>query len=47
MFKTPIIPIERASESVINALIEAGILYVSEDELKCIEPEQASAGRKE
>ena len=47
MLKKPIIPIERASESTINALIEAGILYVSENELKCIEPDQTDTGRKE
>lgn len=35
--KTPIIPIERASESLINALINAGILEVTEDGIKCKE----------
>lgn len=35
--QTPIIPIERASESVIVALINAGILEVTEDGLKCTE----------
>lgn len=35
--KTPIISIERASETTINALIEAGVLVVTEDGLKCAE----------
>ena len=35
--KTPIIPIERASENLIKALIDAGILEVTEDGLKCKE----------
>lgn len=35
--KKQIIPIERASESTINALIEAGVLVVTEDGLKCAE----------
>lgn len=35
--KKQIIPIERASESIINALIEAGVLVVTEDGLKCAE----------
>lgn len=35
--KTPIIPIERASEDTINALITAGILIVTDDGLKCVE----------
>ena len=35
--KKQIIPIERASESTINALIEAGILVVTEEGLKCAE----------
>lgn len=39
MFKTPIIPIERAPESLVNALIDAGILIVTEDGLKCVEAE--------
>lgn len=33
----PIIPIERASEELIKALINAGILEVTEDGLKCAE----------
>ncbi len=33
----PIIPIERASEELIVALINAGILEVTEDGLKCKE----------
>jgi hypothetical protein len=35
--KKQIIPIERASESTINALIESGVLVVTEDGLKCAE----------
>lgn len=35
--KKQIIPIERASESTINALIEAGVLVVTEYGLKCAE----------
>ena len=35
--KKQIIPIERASESTINALIEAGVLVVTEEGLKCVE----------
>ena len=35
--KKQIIPIERASESTINALIEAGVRVVTEDGLKCAE----------
>lgn len=35
--KTPIIPINRASEEVIKALIYAGILEVTEDGIKCKE----------
>lgn len=35
--KKQIIPIERASEITINALIEAGVLVVTEDGLKCAE----------
>ncbi len=35
--KTPIIPISRASESWIAGLIEAGILEVTENGLKCKE----------
>lgn len=35
--KKQIIPIERASESIINALIEAGVLVVTDDGLKCAE----------
>lgn len=35
--KKQIIPIERASESTINALIEVGVLVVTEDGLKCAE----------
>ncbi len=31
---TPIIPIERASEQLINALIAAGVLEVTEDGLR-------------
>lgn len=33
--KTPIIPIERASEKLIECLIKAGILIVTEDGVKC------------
>ena len=33
----PIIPIERASEAVIKALIDAEILEVTEDGIKCKE----------
>lgn len=33
----PIIPIERASEEVIDALIKAGILEVREDGVHCKE----------
>lgn len=33
--KKQIIPSERASESTINALIEAGVLVVTDDGLKC------------
>ena len=35
--KTPIIPIERASENMIEYLIKAGILIVTEDGVKCAE----------
>ena len=35
--KKQIIPRERASESTINALIEAGVLVVTEEGLKCAE----------
>ena len=35
--KKQIITIDRASESTINALIEAGVLVVTEDGLKCAE----------
>lgn len=35
--KKQIIPIERASESTINALIAAGVPVVTEDGLKCAE----------
>lgn len=35
--KKQIIPIERASERTINALIEAGVLVVTDDGLKCAE----------
>lgn len=36
--QAPIIPIERASESLIISLIEAGILEISEDGvIKCAE----------
>ena len=35
--KKPIIPIDRASENLIKALIDAGILEVTEDGLKCKE----------
>lgn len=35
--KKQIIPIERASESTINSLIEAGVLVVTDDGLKCAE----------
>ena len=35
--KKQIIPIERASESTINALIEAGVLVVTKEGLKCAE----------
>ena len=31
MFKTPIIPIEKADEKTINALVELGYLYVDEN----------------
>lgn len=33
----PIIPIERASKELIQALIDAGVLIVTEDGLKCAE----------
>ena len=35
--KTPIIPIERASEKLIENLVKAGILIVTEDGVKCAE----------
>lgn len=35
--KTPIIPIERASENLIEYLIKVGILIVTEDGVKCAE----------
>lgn len=35
--KTPIIPIPRASESTIQALVNAGILEISEDGIKVTE----------
>lgn len=37
LMKTPIIPIPRASESTIQALINAGILEISEDGIKVTE----------
>ena len=37
----PIIPIDRAPESWINALIDAGILIVTEDGIKCAEPQES------
>ena len=39
MLKTPIVPIERAPESLVDALIDAGVLLVTEDGLKCVEAE--------
>lgn len=36
----PIIPIKRASESLIKALIAAGVLLVTEDGIKCREPDK-------
>lgn len=38
--KNPIIPIKRASEKLIESLIAAGILEVTESGLKCVEPEE-------
>lgn len=38
--KNPIIPIERASEKLIESLIVAGILEVTESGLKCVEQEK-------
>lgn len=35
--KSPIIPIPRASESTIQALVNAGILEISEDGIKVTE----------
>lgn len=35
--KQPIIPIPRASESLIEALVKAGILIVTADGVKCAE----------
>lgn len=35
--KQPIIPIPRASEELVEALIEAGILIVTADGVKCAE----------
>ena len=35
--KVPIIPIPRASEELIETLIEAGILVVTADGVKCAE----------
>ena len=35
--KKPIIAIDYASENLINALIEAGVLVVTEDGIKCAE----------
>ena len=35
--KEPIIPIERASEQTVQALISAGILEVTEDGIRCKE----------
>ena len=40
--KTSIIPIERASENLINAMIAAGILYIGEDnQIHCVEENYA------
>lgn len=36
----PIIPIERAPEGLVCALIDAGILIVTEDGIKCKEPDK-------
>lgn len=35
--KQPIIPIPRASEKLVEALIKAGILIVTEEGVKCAE----------
>lgn len=35
--KQPIIPIPRASEELVNALIKAGYLVITSDGLKCAE----------
>lgn len=37
----PIISIDRAPESWITALIDAGILIVTEDGIKCCEPKES------
>lgn len=42
--KEPIIPIPRASEELINALIEAGILEVTENGLRCAEMRRGKFG---
>lgn len=40
--KTSIIPIERASENLINYMIAAGILYIGEDnQIHCVEENYA------
>lgn len=38
--QNPIIPIERASEKLIERLIAIGILEVTESGLKCVEQEK-------
>lgn len=37
MWKTPIIPIQRAREALVQALIYAGILEVTVDGIRCTE----------
>ena len=45
MFKKPIIPIKKASEETIKALINAGYLYVDENGIHAVE--QKKEGVKE
>lgn len=45
MFKTPIIPIKKASEETVKALISAGYLYVDEEGIHAVD--QKKEGVKE
>lgn len=44
--RIPMIPIKRAPESLILALIDAGILIVTEDGIKCKDPDREREVRR-